>query len=1026
MHLRFLFITLGMIGIMFASTVRAQSWDTIPPPTGGLVRAHARSGTTHYAVVEGQSRDPEGLTRPQLFHSLDDGDSWMPLEWPAGVSTQRYRMAIDGANCVYYMSDYALFRTTDSGTTWNRIDSTAVTDGALFEIATDSAGRLYVATEYHGLLLTTDRGDTWQSCTIPFHPELNAVAKLSCIDEDLYLWWDNSAGIDTLLRSTDHGSTWEVFCSEVEPIGVVDGGNNSILISGTTRVGLAFPFCILRTTTAGQQWDTLYTREIYPGGYQYTVRESRFIRSDSGVIAHAIMTPDNDQILLLTSDRGSSWTEIPSSDVTITSMIAFNARGHFTCFGAGFGMLRYRSFSSDAERTGFTPLPVDYPLTIADDGTVFAVSGDETSSRLYEWDGQEAQWEMFEGPSIRWTFTQVPEMKAVFLAPPDTVFATINGMNALGRTTDRGRHWTLVNPSRLITYANTSEQSGRWLGRSLDSLFLSKDNGRNWEVDEIPGFVPIPGAIAEVEGTVLLVRQNDLWRKAGKDSSWISREAPWGIGRLFTGRGPMLYARKERSDVIARTSNRGDSWEFPGDGYGAADDLLMIGEDTLIVLDMSRGLALSSDRGDSWTLRDLPDMEPRTIAVNDGDLYIGTQRLGILKTRLDAMLAFLYPIFPEDNATCVPDTVTLQWSASSLPGPFHVRCGTVESLHPMYLVLDTLVYDTAIGVGTLSPFTTYYWAVSHAEEENSTRSSTTARFTTTPLPQTRVWTPRQNDSCLTPDVEVTWDAEPCVQYAEIELSRDTSFLSPVVTQRVEGETSFSAVSLEYGRKYWLRVRSVSAAGAGPWSPVVSFRTVDEFVAAPLQSEPPDQATLIYADAPSIRWYRPDCVNLSQLQVSRDTAFNNEIIIDAQRGNASTYINIAGSMWTRGRYYWRVRALRDTVPGPWSPVWSFTLDRPLAAGNLPQSVTLRITDVFPVPVISSANMLTVQYQQFSQAEATIVLCDILGRPRRSTSSAASTSGVQSGQLDISSLPAGQYFLILRSGAQCDWRPITIVR
>lgn len=552
-----------------------------------------------------------------LYRSSDDGEHWEPISLPlTGIKTTWCnRLALDGSDCLYYQTENGVYRTTDSGTSWTDIGASLNSSGSIMEIGVDVSGRLYLLSLSIGIVTSVDRGNTWTSCALPSRRRLESVhTHIACIQNNLYHWWDGAfADADTLFRSTDHGTSWSPFLIGRNPHAVIDGGNGRVLVSQVERGSAdVVPFRILSTNSDGQRWDTLYSVESISGYSESGVERNVFGRSETGTIAHVTYNPAGALLFLVSVDDGATWSTFENRSADYYDAVSFNARGQLLIYGSNLGFFRYRNIPGDPELVGFAPLAMNNPPSVISDGTIYAPSEARRCSHIYIWNMSARSWTMLPGSPIPVQFGPKPST-SLFVVPPDTIFTTNAG---LARTTDRGRHWETIRPADRISYGNTSHATGRWFAVSSDSIQLSEDNGLTWK--SIPSPEPSPlgrACIVESGGNILFISPTGLWRKSSLDSAWIQRITPFACMAATTGMDDMLFIRNREGTRIARSSDIGDSWENLTTGFGTAHELLACARDTLIALDTTRGLAISPDRGNSWTQIHIPGVMPRSIAM---------------------------------------------------------------------------------------------------------------------------------------------------------------------------------------------------------------------------------------------------------------------------------------------------------------------------------------------------------------------------------------------------------------------------
>jgi len=208
--------------------------------------------------------------------------------------------------------------------------------------------------------------------------------------------------------------------------------------------------------------------------------------------------------------------------------------------------------------------------------------------------------------------------------------------------------------------------------------------------------------------------------------------------------------------------------------------------------------------------------------------------------------------------------------------------------------------------------------------------------------------------------------------------------------------------------------------------VISFRTIDDTVAAPLQSEPADGSTFTTVPPSFIKWSEVDCVERSEIVTARTPDFSADTVAHEFLQNPHNYLTVTGELRKNGTYYWKVRAWRDTVPGYWSPVWSFTLDIPVRVEAAPAANDFRILRIHPQPAGARSGFVTVECAIPASTSSDLMVYDMLGRARQRVTIACGGQSRQSIPIDISALPSGQYLIVLQGGARHDVAPLMIVR
>jgi hypothetical protein len=136
--------------------------------------------------------------------------------------------------------------------------------------------------------------------------------------------------------------------------------------------------------------------------------------------------------------------------------------------------------------------------------------------------------------------------------------------------------------------------------------------------------------------------------------------------------------------------------------------------------------------------------------------------------------------------------------------------------------------------------------------------------------------------------------------------------------------------------------------------------------------------------------------------------------------------LAGTSWgngiSPGFYVWRVAAYDGDVWSDWSEVWTFESRFPV--NNEPDASAQKLVEVEKVFPNPSNGIVQIRFIVHSHHEAELRVYDALGR-ETATLYRGTTVGVRDVVWDASSLPAGTYFLVLRSNSSRTIERVVIV-
>jgi hypothetical protein len=149
----------------------------------------------------------------------------------------------------------------------------------------------------------------------------------------------------------------------------------------------------------------------------------------------------------------------------------------------------------------------------------------------------------------------------------------------------------------------------------------------------------------------------------------------------------------------------------------------------------------------------------------------------------------------------------------------------------------------------------------------------------------------------------------------VQLAHDSLFEYKVIDDNSVMEEFVNFSNLENSSDYYCRIRTITNSGCiSNWSAVLHFKTT---LARP-ELEKPMNADNNVPVKDKFSWFRVMGASSYRIQISADTTFTNKIV------NVVTYDSYydATSLNYNTDYFWRVRAISDTVQGDWSSTWSF--------------------------------------------------------------------------------------------------------
>jgi ligand-binding sensor domain-containing protein len=181
--------------------------------------------------------------------SVAQMNPWVRTNWPTSDAQGLYDMTIDPSGRIWVVtyeaqgSYHGVFRSDDNGDSWIPID---FPETNLTAIATDAFGHIFIGTWRHGIYRSTNDGDTWTQTG----PPTLGVQDIAC--SSIGSVFATTFGDSALYRSTDGGVTWTPKIKGIQfqaiPIStdpVVTGPDSLVYVS---CIG------IFRSTDNGENW----------------------------------------------------------------------------------------------------------------------------------------------------------------------------------------------------------------------------------------------------------------------------------------------------------------------------------------------------------------------------------------------------------------------------------------------------------------------------------------------------------------------------------------------------------------------------------------------------------------------------------------------------------------------------------------------------------------------------------------------------------------------------------------------------
>ncbi|WP_340105580.1 T9SS type A sorting domain-containing protein [Rhodohalobacter sp. 8-1] len=295
-------------------------------------------------------------------------------------------------------------------------------------------------------------------------------------------------------------------------------------------------------------------------------------------------------------------------------------------------------------------------------------------------------------------------------------------------------------------------------------------------------------------------------------------------------------------------------------------------------------------------------------------------------------------ISPEDDAQDVSVMPLMSWDDANGAETYSLQVSTSPDFSTTVTDL-TGQTNTQIEIGQLDFENVHFWRV-RAENESGfgpwsdVWSFTTEQEPTEPPAKVTLLTPEDGSVDVTTSPVYTWESIANAETYTLQISKfeDFSELENDFTELRSTERIIR--NYDFSTQYFWRVRAFNDGGAGEWSDVWTFTTMDEPITVPEKvtlSSPSDGAQDVDA-SPLLSWESVEGAESYRLQVTDGTDFSTIVTDLTDLSDTNEELDLLAY---ETEHFWRVRAVNEAGEGEWSDAWSFTTqEEPMTIPDAP--------------------------------------------------------------------------------------------
>jgi|WetSurMetagenome_2_1015567.scaffolds.fasta_scaffold07226_3 photosystem II stability/assembly factor-like uncharacterized protein len=404
------------------------------------------------------------------------------------------------------------------------------------------------------------------------------------------------------------------------------------------------------------------------------------------------------------------------------------------------------------------------------------------------------------------------------------------------RSTDAGQTWskTSMGPGNVGKFLNVNG-SGLYVTTYNWGVFRSTDNGVTWtprnngiNTQSVCNDIIIGPAGALFVGTSL----SGVFKSTDAGETWVQCSSGLNssyVRILFMGPGNRLYAGTNDSVVFVST-NAGETWQFAGKGIGGSPVRDFCARtDSEVYVVTGGGIHRSTNDGLDWhQVNGGLQYQLLSAATTNstGQVLVGAAS-GVFR-RSQFLTASPDPPSlpsPPDQSNRVPLNALLSWDSTDGSVSFAVRMAHDTAFTTIVVEEDNLQV-ASFRPESLGYTTKYFWQACAANAEGRSAWSDTWSFTTVfpALKPPTMLSPYNAAPNIAINPTLEWRSIAYALKYTVQIGSDSDFATIVYENRDVSDTTVRVGGLEFGAKYFWRVRTIRTDSTSEWSAPWQFST----------------------------------------------------------------------------------------------------------------------------------------------------------------------------------------------------------